>query len=370
MKIFQVINVRWFNATAWYALYLSQLLQKEGHDVVVITEPGTACDAKAQEMGLRTVPINLNSANPAIFGPAAKQVIQLLRKEKPDVVNCHRGEGFFFWGFLKKLGFKFKLIRTRGDQRLPKSDFLNRWLHAEVADAVVTTNRRMAEHFLSKMKTPEQNVWLVHGGVDTETYHYDRSGRDRVRKEFGYSEKHFVVGLLGRFDKVKGQRELIESVSILYHKRNYKNIRLCLIGFETATKEREVYNWLKRFNIEEITTITGKRNDISACISALDLGVVPSLWSEAIARAALEIMACERPLISSNVNVLPDLVPSQGVFRAGDLAVMTKLIQKAIDSSEYREQLLDAHGRIMSQMTGEDFMRRTLNLYQSALEKA
>jgi hypothetical protein len=26
MVIFQVVNVRWFNATAWYALYLSRLL--------------------------------------------------------------------------------------------------------------------------------------------------------------------------------------------------------------------------------------------------------------------------------------------------------------------------------------------------------
>ncbi|MDP3425791.1 MAG: glycosyltransferase family 1 protein, partial [Humidesulfovibrio sp.] len=41
MVVFQVVNVRWFNATAWYGLYLSRLLQEAGHRVVVLTLDGT-----------------------------------------------------------------------------------------------------------------------------------------------------------------------------------------------------------------------------------------------------------------------------------------------------------------------------------------
>ena len=55
MKIFQVINVRWFNATAWYALTLSRLLADAGHEVLVLTQADTDTDRKSREMGLNTV---------------------------------------------------------------------------------------------------------------------------------------------------------------------------------------------------------------------------------------------------------------------------------------------------------------------------
>ncbi|MDO9632335.1 MAG: glycosyltransferase family 4 protein, partial [Humidesulfovibrio sp.] len=184
MVIFQVVNFRWFNATAWYGLYLSRLLKDAGHTVVVLTQEGTDSHAKALEWGLDARPVGLNSANPLRLAVAFVRLIKLLRSERPQVVNCHRGEGFFLWGLLKAIGFRFSLVRTRGDQRPPRADFLNRWLHAQVADAVVVTNSRMARHFLSAMRTPENKVWLIHGGVDRERFRFDQAGRERVRAEF------------------------------------------------------------------------------------------------------------------------------------------------------------------------------------------
>jgi len=76
--------------------------------------------------------------------------------------------------------------------------------------------------------------------------------------------------------------------------------------------------WIKEHGIESITAITGKRPDIPACLNALDLGVVASLWSETIARAALEIMATGVPLISTGVGVMPDLLEPEALFGPGE----------------------------------------------------
>ena len=140
MVIFQVVNVRWFNATAWYALYLSRLLHESGHRVVVLTQAGTESHKKAVQWGLDARPVDLNTANPLRLAVTLWKLVRLLKTEKPQIVNCHRGEGFFLWGLLKALGFGFRLVRTRGDQRPPHADVLNRFLHAHVADAVVVTN--------------------------------------------------------------------------------------------------------------------------------------------------------------------------------------------------------------------------------------
>ncbi|MBG0791550.1 MAG: glycosyltransferase family 4 protein [Desulfovibrionaceae bacterium] len=368
MKIFQVINVRWFNATAWYALTLSRLLADAGHEVTVLTQADTLSEKAARDMGLNTVSVDLNTTNPIRFVGAAKHIIQLLGTHRPDIVNCHRGEGFFLWGLLKLFGFGYRLVRTRGDQRPPRSDALNRWLHAGVADAVVVTNRRMADYFLQKMRTPSHGLWLIHGGVDTKKFAFDPDGRERVRAEFGFGPDDLVVGLLGRFDRVKGHKELIEAVAML-RQRGLASIRLFLIGFDTAMTAAEIETDIRENNIADITRISGKRDDVSACVSALDVGVVASLWSEAIARSALELMAADRPLVSTDVGVMPDLTTPPMLVAPGDANGLADAIANLAESPDLRREVLAAQKRTMSQLTLEEFLKRTLNLYKSLLDE-
>ncbi|WP_320008922.1 glycosyltransferase [Maridesulfovibrio sp.] len=367
MKIFQVINVRWFNATSWYALYLSKLLQDAGHEVLLITVPGTETESKAREMGLNVETIELNSAHPHKLFKACAQVLALVKKHRPQVVNCHRGEAFFWWGILRKLRMGYKLIRTRGDQRLPKSDFFNRYLHSKVADAVVVTNKKMADHFLKKMELAENSLWLIHGGVDKKKFTFTPQGRDEVRKKYGFTEDDIVIGMLGRFDRVKGQKELIEAVAKTRNNVHGRSIKLFLIGFPTATSQHEIETWLTNSGLSEITTISGKCEDVTACISAMDIGVIASLWSETIARAALEIMACGIPLISSSVGVMPDLLPAEALFPPENVDLLALKLTEAINKPEFRQKLLEEHKRTMSQLSGEDFLKRTMTLYQSVL---
>jgi glycosyltransferase involved in cell wall biosynthesis len=369
MRIFQVINVRWFNATAWYAITLSKLLADAGHEVLVLTQAGTQSEAMAREAGLETVSVDLNTTNPLRFAAAARHIIQLLRTHRPEIVNCHRGEGFFLWGLLKLFGFHYQLVRTRGDQRPPRSDAINRWLHSGVADAVVVTNRRMAEYFLHKMRTPGPGLWLIHGGVDTAKFHFDQAGRNRVREEFGFGPDDLVVGLLGRFDRVKGHKETIEAVAAL-RRQGMDNIRLLLIGFDTAMTTDQIEAHIRDAGVEDITRISGRRDDVAACVSALDIGVVASLWSEAIARSALEIMAAERPLVSTDVGVMPDLVDASVLVKPEDVAGLAEAIKGVATDPDLREQVLAAQKRTMSQLTLDEFLKRTLNLYQSLLEDA
>lgn len=367
MKIFQVINVRWYNATAWYAITLSRLLAEAGHEVTVLTQAGTPSEEAARGLGLNTVAVDLNTNNPLRLAAAARHITHLLKTHRPDIVNCHRGEGFFLWGLLRLLRFNYRLVRTRGDQRPPRSDAFNRMLHADVADAVVVTNRRMADYFLHKMRTPAHGLWLIHGGVDTARFAFDAKGRDRVRAEFGFGPGDVVVGLVGRFDRVKGHKETIEAVARL-RDRGMDTVRLFLIGFDTAMTSSQIQASIDEHGLCDITRISGRRDDVPACISALDIGVVASLWSEAIARSALEIMAAERPMVSTSVGVMPDLTAPAMLVEPGDPAALADTLARLINDPALRTQVLEAQKRTMSQLTLEEFLKRSLNLYTSLID--
>lgn len=363
MKTIQIINVRWFNATAWYGLYLARLLREAGHETLVITQPGTEADDKAKEWGFTPLHFDLNSSNPFKLIRAFAQLYKLIKDFSPDVVNCHRGEGFILWGLLRKYLGSFKLVRTRGDQRLPKNNFPNRWLHINVADAVVATNSVMAKHFTSKLRVPEHKVSTIFGGVDTDKFMFKSEGRADFRKELGYDDSHFVVSMLGRFDEVKGQKELIEAVGKLYNEKGMKHLRLMLLGFETATSQAEVESWIAENNIQDITCITGVVPDVSAAISAMDLGVIASKWSETIARAAFEIMACKRPLISTGVGVMPDFMDEEAMFEAGNVDALAATIERAAKDEVYRQRILESQQKEIAELSGQHFLKNTLELY-------
>lgn len=363
MRSIQVVNVRWFNATAWYGMYLSRLLREGGHEVLVLGLPGTLSARKGEEWGLPMRLMDLNATTPWGIAALYGKLKRLVAEFKPDVVNCHRGESYLLWGLLKKELKSFRLVRTRGDQRLPKAGLVNRWLHNDVSDAVITTNSPMTRHFRDVFRVPQGKLHQILGGVDTDAFHPDPAARARIRAELGYGDSDFVVGLLGRFDRVKGQQELIRAVAKL-HSQGLTRIRLLLLGFDSATPESAVRGWIAEHGIETITTITGKRPDIAACLNALDLGVVASLWSETIARAALEIMATQVPLVGSDVGVMPDLLQPGALFAAGDEQAMGERIRQAMDSPELRETLRREQRRRMADLSGRDFLARTLAVYE------
>ena len=117
---------------------------------------------------------------------------------------------------------------------------------------------------------------------------------------------------------MKGQKETIEAIRRLVAEG--LPVRLLLIGFSTATLQEEVEAWIREAGMEKHVTVAGAFvGGVAACLSALDVGVIASLWSETIARAALEIMACGRPLVSTSVGVMPDLLPAEALAAPGDV---------------------------------------------------
>jgi hypothetical protein len=52
MRIIQAIDVRWYNACAYFALSQALALEKVGHEVLLMADPGSPPAKKALELGL------------------------------------------------------------------------------------------------------------------------------------------------------------------------------------------------------------------------------------------------------------------------------------------------------------------------------
>ncbi|MDR1685124.1 MAG: glycosyltransferase [Desulfovibrio sp.] len=404
LRIIEVVNVRWFNAAAWYGLNLSRLLRRAGHDVQVICPPGTDSFAAARDMKLDPVPLNLTSLHPAALAGAAARIAALVRDFKPHIVNCHRGENLILWGLLKKYA-SFALIRTRGDQRPPRDGIVNRLLHTRLIDAVTASNSRSAAQCRAVLGVPDDRLYVIPGGVDTVRFTFDPAGRGRVRRTFGFTDEDMVVGLLGRFDKVKGHAELLDAAQRIVSARAGAGIRdsrpltgssvqrteansaystemsseaearqirlrLLFIGFPAGLSVRDLEQAARARSLEHLTRISsGRVTDMPAHISALDLGVIASQGSEAIARAALEIMACGVPLVGTDAGVMPDLLSPEAVAPVGDAAALTALLDKVLTRPDFRQTLKEQQRQRMASLSDEAFVQQTLKVYRATLQR-
>ncbi|MDR0826531.1 MAG: glycosyltransferase [Desulfovibrio sp.] len=370
LRVLQVVNVRWFNATAWYGLNLARLLRKAGHESLVLALPHTRAFAAAQDMGLSPLPFDFNSANPLTLARSLARAAGLLQEFRPHIVDCHRGEGLIFWGGLKKF-FPFALARTRGDQRPPRGNFFNRFLHGRLLDALIATNSRTLVQCRTILKIPDERLHLLPGGVDRERFFPNPSAKAQVRRTFGFTPEDLVIGLLGRFDPVKGHRELLEAVSGLRREQTGRGaisrVRLLFIGRPAALSADDVKALAVSLGLDEVTALACDVQDAPAHINAFDLGVIASQGSEAIARAALEIMACAVPLIGTDTGVMPDLLDKEALAPTGDAAALSALLARAIADAGWREALRLEQSRRLPSLSDEAFLADTLRIYRAVL---
>ena len=319
MKFIHVVNVRWFNATAWYALNLSLVLKEHGHDVLLIGLPGSPPIQKAKDLGVKCFEINLNSNNILKVIRNIFIIKKLIKDYSPDVINCHRGEFFWCFALMKCIGkLNSPLIRFRGDVRKPRGGFLSRFLLNRCTTKIVVSCKEI-ESYYKKLDIPSEKIFVIYGGVDTKKFFKDSEARRVVREELRFSEKDFVIGIIGRFDPVKGHEILIKAVSRLYCENLIPEVKLLIAGTEANITENEIRELIAKNGIEHITKIVGFRSDINGIINSLDLGVVPSTGSETICRVAMEIMAAGIPVVASDVGSLPEVVPSENIFKNRDV---------------------------------------------------
>ncbi len=347
MNIVHLINVRWFNATAWYALRLIEMGILVRDNVAVAGLPNSPIIQKSKELGVKTVEAPFTSNNFFDFFKNLKKIHKLIKDINADTLVCHRGEMFWIIA-LDKFIFrrKYKLIRVRGDVRPPTKDIFSKFTHNIACNHIITSAEFIRKQFIEKVKSNKNHVDTVYGGVNTSIFYKDDEKRRKTRQYYNLKDDDYVVSVVGRFDHVKGHEVFLKACSKVYES-GLKELKIILAGFPENIKLDDMQKMIEDNNLQDITIITGKVDDITEIMNATDLGVISSLGSEAICRVAMEFMACGVPIISSNAGVLPEMLPENYRYEIYDderLACLIKAKQgfiKIYDQKDFYNEFIE-----------------------------
>ncbi len=364
MKVLLVANVRWWNAEAAYAWEKAMGLRLLGYQVSLMGLPGSPLLERASREGFVVHPEGgLNALNPFSWVGTIRRIRGHLRREGFDVVDAHRSEGFVLLAAAVR-GSGAVLVRTRGDMRKPRRDPVNRLVHVYGCDGLSASGKVVAEGMADAFNLPLARIEVIYYGVDA--VHFSPGERDGLRREWGVGNDDFLIGMVGRVDRVKGLGNFLHAAALAGHDRPRARF---LVAVKEDHPDLPTYrDMIEKLNLEGRVTLLGFRKDIVDVYRALDAVVVASLGSEANCRVTLEAMATGKPVIGTTVGVIPEVLQdgvSGYTVAPGGTGPLVEALEDFLDHPEMaREMGREARRLVEERYTRARLARRTESFYR------
>ncbi len=361
-----LINVRWWNATAFYAVNLARILHNNGHKVFVGCRRSYPAFEMARTHGLNTVHLNFYGFNIVALASSFFRMLWLIRKENLQLINSHRSEDHTF-ALLAKLLTRAKFVLTRSTKRKITRNPLST-MRYRLCDAMIVTCRSILEKNHSVLLPIIDKINVIHGSTDEENFGLSPAPND-VRHRFGIPGDKVIVGIVGRLSRTKDQHTFIQAAARVLDAR--KDVFFVIAGKDANVTGVELTRQLRQLSIEKHFSMISHIDNIDALMRLIDIGVISSVRSETISRVLLEFMYLKKPVIGSRVNSIGEIIQpgiTGELFSPGDDAALADRILHLAANPDQRT-LMGAHAFDLYQRAYSEkvFLESSLTAFDTIL---
>ena len=238
------------------------------------------------------------------------------------------------YGRLLKLRFKkLKTIYTAHGYHFLKGGSKLGWIMyypiekimAKLTDTTININSE--DYEITKNKLKPKNCYLLNG-VGLDLNQYKKLSKEEIvnkKKELGLKESDFVILMIAELNENKNQIQLIKAMEVL--KDKYPEIKSICVG--EGDKLLELQDEVKNRGLKDKVIFLGFRNDINELINICNIGVLLS-YREGLPRNLMELMACGKKVIATNIRGCRDIVVDETVgeiVEVGDYEATAKAIE-------------------------------------------
>lgn len=285
MRVVHLADEPYDSGLTQYALRAAEGLSRRGHPTAFCGLTGAPSIEAARRAGLTAVGFR----HAWLELPALRRALAEFRA---DVLVAHTGSAHTVGAALCARGGP-ALVRVRGDSRPLRRRPGARILWGRTR-ALVCANAAIRAEFAALFPDVDVPASVVYEGLPDP---------GRVVPPPGGSP---VFGVVARLDPVKGHAVLLDAFARA--SRTLPDARLVVVGRAENVSARELVERAARLGIGDRVSFVGHVPDPADYMRRCHAGVVASLGSEAVSRAAVEWMAAGRPLVATRVGCLPEYV--------------------------------------------------------------
>jgi D-inositol-3-phosphate glycosyltransferase len=172
----------------------------------------------------------------------------------------------------------------------------------------------LAEEVKKHTRYDLSKVRIIPLGIETNTFANSTISKSQARAYLDLNESDFILGILGRIDRQKGQLFVLECLKQMLD--NSQNIHLCLMGDTTIGQwdgyYKEVMDFVKNNNLENHVHLNKFDENTQYFYNAIDVFCLVSI-SETYGMVTIEAMSSALPIIATNSGGSPEIL-SNGEF--------------------------------------------------------
>lgn len=235
---------------------------------------------------------------------AIRQIREIIRKEKIQIVHCHTPSGGLV-ARLAAIGMKVYVIYTaHGFHFYQGAGRIHNFIYHTVenflsrkTDVIVTINH---EDYQAAEKMHEKKGAYLIPGVGLDRYYFHettKKQRREKRKRLGMEENFFMLGV-GELRENKNPMTIIHALAFLKSSgREISDIRYGLLG--AGKQEHELREKAKSLDVLENIVFYGYQSDVRDYLMAADILIFPTI-REGLGMAALEALSMGVPVLASD----------------------------------------------------------------------
>jgi L-malate glycosyltransferase len=280
----------------------------------------------------------------------ASKMMEVAEFEELDILHVHYAiphavSGYLAKEVLKKNNKDLKLITTLHGTDITLVGLEPSFLplvkfSIEQSDGVTAVSRFLKEKTITNYHI-EKDIEVIHNFIDTEVF---KPVCNQNFKEHVAPEGEKILMHTSNFRKVK---RVEDTIHVLAKVREEIPAKLVLIG--DGPERSECTRLVRELKLEKDVIFLGKQDGIGDILSTADVFLLPS-QSESFGLAALEAMACGKPVISSSVGGIPELVIHNETGYIAEIGDVNRMAKYTVDllTNERKYAKFSENSRIRS----------------------
>ena len=357
----------------------AQFMQQQGYQVITASGSPFPKDGIPQLKGVRFIPqphlVRPISVKEDLF--ALRDMIWLIRKERPDIIHSHTPKAGLMGmlaGWLCRVPIRIHTVA--GLPLLVHSRFKRKVLNLverityRCATYVYPNSHKLRDTIISlRLASPDKLRVIGDGssnGINVQHFCKELLAEelvDPIRKKVGGD---FTFVFVGRIVRDKGIGELVEAFTRL--QQEHPEARLLLVGnFEQELDPlpEDVYHTIQS---HPAIYCAGWQDDVRPWFAAADALAFPS-YREGFPNVVLQAGAMELPCVVSDINGCNEIIiegENGLIIPSHDAVALYQAMKRMIeDKALYTHCQQNARPLIASRYKQEDVWQATLEMYRS-----
>lgn len=284
------------------------------HQVVSLTSVGFVGGVLKKE-NIEVFTFGLNKINvPIVFF----RLIFLLYKLKPDIVQTWMYHSDFLGGIAAKLSGIKRIFWNIRNTDIPQKNIsatgiiirlcsiLSYFIPEKIICCANSAKIRHVELGYSVKK-----MIVIPNGFEIINYSSSCNASKKLRSDLCIDDDILVIGVVGRYDYLKGYDVFVDAAYLILNKINKKIVFLC-VGRNVDTNNKLLTDHIKRLGMESNFRLVGEVNNTFDYYSIMDIFCLPSR-AEGFPNVIAEAMLASLPCVVTDVGDAAIIVDREGV---------------------------------------------------------